>query len=91
MAVDHHKRINTAVQITWNYKKAKALEKSGHKLFGERFIKVLKKTGKRRKEANDVAGAFQPDKKKKRKTYQNRPFNSSFKPRFRQSFQGDVQ
>nr|XP_022306049.1 uncharacterized protein LOC111112656 [Crassostrea virginica] len=95
VAVDHHRRINTAVKITGDYKKAKALleensealEKSGDKLFGEKFIKVLKKTGKRRKEANEVADAFQPDKKKRRKTYQNRPFNSSFKPRFRQPFQ----
>ena len=95
VAVDHQRRKNTAVKITGDYKKAKvlmeenseALEKSGDELFGDRFIKVSKKSGKRRKEANEVADAFQPDKKIRRKTHQNRPFSSSFKPRFRQPFQ----
>lgn len=61
------------------------LEKSGSKLFGEKFIKILKKTGKRRKEASEIADAFQPDKKKRRKSYYNRPYNT--KSRFRQPFQ----
>lgn len=93
VAVDHHRRVNTTVKITGDYKKAKAildenadvLEKSGSKLFGEKFIKILKKTGKRRKEASEIADAFQPDKKKRRKSYYNRPYNT--KSRFRQPFQ----
>ena len=41
MAVDQNKRLNTTVKIIGDYKKAKTLEKSRDKLFGERFIKVL--------------------------------------------------
>lgn len=43
------------------------LEKSGSKVEGEKFIKILKKTAKRRKKANEIADAFQTDNKIKRK------------------------
>ncbi|XP_061178537.1 uncharacterized protein LOC133187188 [Saccostrea echinata] len=100
VAVDHHRRVNATVKITGDYKKAKAildenaeaLETSGSKLFGDKFIKILKKTGKRRKEANEVVDAFQPEKKKRKKsTFYNRPSTSytsyGNKQRFRQPFQ----
>ncbi|XP_052096859.1 uncharacterized protein LOC127731963 [Mytilus californianus] len=73
LAVDRHRRVNTLLKITEDYKKAKELldknedviSQSGNCLFGEGFKKVLKKSSKTWEEASKIAFSIKKGRKKK--------------------------
>ncbi|XP_052098868.1 uncharacterized protein LOC127733562 [Mytilus californianus] len=73
LAVDRHRRVNTLLKMTEDYKKAKELldknedviSQSGNCLFGEGFKKVLKKSSKTWEEASKIAFSIKKGRKKK--------------------------
>ncbi|CAC5413117.1 unnamed protein product [Mytilus coruscus] len=73
LAVDRHRRVNTLLKMTEDYKKAKELldknedviSQSGNCLFGEGFKKVLKKSSKTWEEASKIAFSIKKGRKRK--------------------------
>ncbi|CAC5423389.1 unnamed protein product [Mytilus coruscus] len=74
LAVDRHRRVNTLLKMTEDYKKAKELldknedviSQSGNCLFGEGFKKVLKKSSKTWEEASKIAFSIKKGRKRER-------------------------
>ena len=74
LVVERHRRINTLLKLTEDYKKSKdlldkndlAIRNSEEFLFGEGFKKALKKASKTQDEASEIANGFKNGRRNKR-------------------------